>query len=160
MGSSTSIAQPQTQPQAQPWSQCSVEPVKLEQIPIGCKCGKWSCEKCASMLCDRCKDKDRSANGHVVIDITTIQVKILDVTEYPTIDYYYMNLTVANDNSLWIGGEEVKCSPPFTTPPALHNVKLAGDKVKAISSFYIIAFCVAVTPGNDILLATFDPRLK
>ncbi|VDI34518.1 Hypothetical predicted protein [Mytilus galloprovincialis] len=169
MGSSPSLAQPQSpaqaRSQAQPRAQCPVEPVKQAQIPIGCKCGnpkvKWRCENCVSMLCDMCQDKDHAAKGHHIIDITTIQVKISDVKTYQTKVERSFCLEVAPDNSLWIGdGDEKEGFHPFTSPSALQNVKLVGDKVKVISSFNINVFGVAVTPSNDILLATFQPRLK
>ncbi|XP_076079193.1 uncharacterized protein LOC143049448 [Mytilus galloprovincialis] len=156
MGSSPSLGQHQ--------AQCQVEPIKQAQIPIGCKCGnskvKWRCENCVTMLCDMCKDKDHAAIGHHIIDITAIQVKISDVKEYQTNLDLTEFLAVSYDNSLWIGEGIEGGFNPFKSHTALQNVKLVGDKVKVISSFNIEVCDIAVTPTNDILLATGGGRLK
>lgn len=68
---------------------------------------------------------------------------------------------VSLNGSLWIGDAfKEEGFHLFTSYTALQNVKLVGDKVKVISSFNLWVFGIAVTPNNNILLATEEPRLK
>lgn len=153
MGSSPSL----------PQAQCPVQPVHQAQIPIRCqRCDcpkvKWKCDQCVLLMCDKCGREDHAVKGHHIIDITTSQVKISDVKEYQDKDFYIKFLAVAHDNSLWIGnGIKEK---GFITYDALQNVKLVGDKAKVKSSFNLSIFDIAVTPNNDILLVTEEPKLK
>ncbi|CAC5392163.1 unnamed protein product [Mytilus coruscus] len=139
MGSSPSSSQ----------AQCPVQGVHQAQILIICqRCNKtkvkWRCNECVLQMCDRCGRQDHAVKGHYIIDITTIQV-----------------LAVAHDKSIWIGdGNKEGGFRPFASNKALQNVKLEGDKVKIISSFNMKVLDIAVTPTNDILLATREPRLK
>lgn len=65
------------------------------------------------------------------------------------------------DRSLWIGdgNKDADCHP-ITSHTALQSIKLVGDKLRIISSYKMDVWDIAVTPTNDILLATSEPGLK
>ncbi|XP_071150234.1 uncharacterized protein [Mytilus edulis] len=150
-------------------------------------CDLLMCSKCT----DKVHSKFKSEKNHRIIDIKDVgqqskgvdqqdkeisgqpqagepssqtNVELINIKEYKTKMMDISLLAVSVDSSLWIGdGDEEKGFHPFTSPSALQNVKLVGDKIKFISSFNMRVYDIAVTPTNDILLATGmagGPRLK
>ncbi|CAG2226306.1 unnamed protein product [Mytilus edulis] len=75
---------------------------------------------------------------------------------------YIRCLAVSLDGSLWIGDGKVVFYPftYVTHATALQKVIVEDDKLKVISSFNVAVLDVAVTPTNDLLLATGESRLK
>ncbi|XP_071136374.1 uncharacterized protein [Mytilus edulis] len=169
-----------------PQGQCPVQCQLCEGDPKV----KWKCLDCDLLMCSKCKDKVhskfKSEKDHRIIYIKDVgqqsksvdqqdkevtgrseagvgssptNVKLINIKEYKTIDI--QSLAVSLDGSLWIGnGDEEEGFHPFTSHTALQNIKLVGDKLKIISGFNLLIWDVAVTPNNDILLATGEQRLK
>ncbi|XP_063404742.1 uncharacterized protein LOC134688200 [Mytilus trossulus] len=172
---------------SRPQGQCPIQCQLCEGDPKV----KWKCLDCDLLMCSKCKDKIhskfKSEKVHRIIDIKEVgqlgkemvstsgqpkarvsssptNVKLINIKEYKTKIENINLLAVSLDGSLWIGdGNEKKGFHLFTSYTALQNVKLVGDKVKVISSFNLLVWDVAVTPNNDILLATgitVESRLK
>ncbi|XP_063397268.1 uncharacterized protein LOC134681554 [Mytilus trossulus] len=82
---------------------------------------------------------------------------IINVKEYQTEMLNIHFLAVTFDGSLWIGDGAKRDLHYICT--SLQNVQLLRDKVKVISRFNMVILRIAVTPTNDILMATGTPRL-
>lgn len=83
--------------------------------------------------------------------------ELLNIKGYETDMFFNNLLAVSLDGSIWIGDGVKKgdvCK--FTS---LQNVKVEGNKLKVISCYNMMIRDIAVTPTNDILLATGRYRL-
>ncbi|XP_071136378.1 uncharacterized protein [Mytilus edulis] len=112
---------------------------------------------------DKIDNKKMSIFGQPKSGVSSSEtdVKLTNTKQYQikmsTINF----LAVSLDGLLWIGdGDETEGFHPFTSHTALQKVKLVGDKMKVISSFNMRVYDIAVTPSNDILLATGELGLK
>ncbi|VDI23046.1 Hypothetical predicted protein [Mytilus galloprovincialis] len=83
--------------------------------------------------------------------------KLINVKQYQTemLNIHFLGLSV--DGSLWIGDGAKRDLHYICT--SLQNVQLLRDKVTVISRFNMVILGIAVTPSNDILMATGKPRL-
>ncbi|XP_071136379.1 tripartite motif-containing protein 2-like [Mytilus edulis] len=107
------------------------------------------------------QDKKNTSQPELGVPSPPTNVKLINIKEYKTKMLNIRFLAVSLDGSLWIGdGDMEKGFHLFTSHTALQNVKLVGDKVKVISSFNIEVCDIAVSPTNDILLATGEKILK
>ncbi|CAG2237765.1 unnamed protein product [Mytilus edulis] len=172
MGSSVSKGNlPQAQCPVQPVQQAQnpVHGVKQAQLPV--QCGlckidprvKWKCVNCDIFLCTMCKDTTHSRKEHRVIDIKAAELKISNVIKYIT-DFAINHIEVCFDGSLWIGDgffrNDIGLFDSATARTGIQNVKVQGNKCKAINTFNLEINCIALTLSNDLLLATNENCLK
>ncbi|XP_071136376.1 uncharacterized protein [Mytilus edulis] len=107
------------------------------------------------------QEKEISGHQQAGKPSSPTNVELINIKEYKTKMVNIRFLAVSLDGSLWIGdGDEDEIFHLFKSYTALQNVKLVGDKVKVISRLNIEVFDIAVSPTNDILLATGGRRLK
>ncbi|VDI34490.1 Hypothetical predicted protein [Mytilus galloprovincialis] len=146
----------------------------------------WKCLECDLLMCSACKNnihpKIKTAGEHRIVAIKDIKkisspsrdigstspsskdtanVDITLVEEFQTkLDGVY-HLAISLDDTLWIGdGDRKKGIRLFSSHTGLRKVKCEGNKLKVISSFNIDVFALAITPGNDLLIANNEPILK
>lgn len=142
--------------------ECTVEHYKQSQVPIQCQtCGnpkvKWKCKTCNGLACIHCKDSENSNKGHQISNLIQHERKITDVKKCETNLKLVRFLAVSCENLFWIGnGCHVKHKNIHT---ALQCSKV-GETMNVISSFNMVVKDIAVTPNNDLLLATGKSRLK
>ncbi|XP_071177826.1 uncharacterized protein [Mytilus edulis] len=146
----------------------------------------WKCLECDLLMCSACKNnihpKFKTAGEHRIISIKDIgsisspgkdisstspsskdstNVDITVLEEYQTKLDGVRHLAISLDDSLWISdGDRKKGVRLFTSHTGLQKVKCEGTKLKVISSFNIDIYDIAVTPSNDLLIATDKPILK
>ncbi|CAG2194690.1 TRIM9_67 [Mytilus edulis] len=111
------------------------------------------------------KSKEMDEQDQELVSISGLQTagvsssptndKLINVKEYQTEKINIHFLALSFDGSLWIGdGAKRDLHHTFTS---LQNVQLLRDKVKVISCFNMVILGIAVTPTNDILMATGTP---
>ncbi|XP_071177824.1 uncharacterized protein [Mytilus edulis] len=146
----------------------------------------WKCLECDLLMCSACKNnihpKFKSAGEHRIISIKDIgsksspgkyigcsspssmdsaNVDITLVKEYQTELEMIVHLAISLDDTLWISeGKHKKGIRLFSSHTAMQNAKCERNKPKVISSFNIDVFGIAITLGNDLLIATKGPILK
>ncbi|VDI63348.1 Hypothetical predicted protein [Mytilus galloprovincialis] len=146
----------------------------------------WKCLECDLLMCSVCKNnihpKIKTAGKHKIISIKDIlspaspnkdagstspsskdsaNVDVTVVEEYQTQLDGVVQLAISLDDSLWIGeGFHKKGMRLFSSHTGLQKVKCERNKLKVISSFNIEVFGIAITPGNDLLVASDEPILK
>ncbi|XP_071133011.1 uncharacterized protein [Mytilus edulis] len=152
------------------------------QSPLQCQlCERdskisWKCLECDLLMCSSCKNnihpKFKTAGEHRIIAIKDIDstsslskdsanVDITVVEEYQSHLNAIVQLAISLDDSLWIGeGFHKKGVRLFSSHKALQKVKCEGNKLKVISSFNIQVYGIAITPDNDLLIATDGQFLK
>lgn len=87
-------------------------------------------------------------------------VQLINIKEYQTNLDDIELLAVSLNGSKWIGNGMYKEGlNPLTTQTALQHVRIDEGKLNIKSSFNMLVWDIAVTPDNDILLATGKPRL-
>ncbi|CAC5409283.1 unnamed protein product [Mytilus coruscus] len=125
------------------------------------KCGnpkvKWKCKTCVVLVCNNCKDSGHSNKGHHIINLTYHERNIIDVKECESQLKLIRFLAVSYDNLLWIGNG---CHVKHKEHPTALQCTTVRDRLNIISSFNMIVKEIAVTPDNEILLATDESRLQ
>lgn len=113
------------------------------------------------------KSKEMDEQDQELVSISGLQTsgvsssptndQLINVKEYRTEMINIHFLALSFDGSLWIGdGAKRDLHHSFTS---LQNAQLLRDKVKVISCFNMVILGIAVTPTNDILMATGTPSL-
>lgn len=145
----------------------------------------WKCLECDLLMCNVCKNnihpKIKIAGEHKILDIKDIgktaapskdigstshsimdhlKIDITVVEEYQTKLKDVVHLGISLDDTLWIGeGLKKKGIRLFTSHTGLQKVKCEGNKLKVISSFNSNICGMAISPGNDLLIATDEGRI-
>lgn len=92
-------------------------------------------------------------------DFTNVDLTV--VGEYKTNLDSILQIAMSLDDSLWISdGVPKKGIRLFAPHSGLQKVKCEGNKLKVISNFNIQIYCLAITPDNDLLIATDASILK
>ncbi|VDI63346.1 Hypothetical predicted protein [Mytilus galloprovincialis] len=146
----------------------------------------WKCLECDLLMCNACKNnihpKIKTAGEHMILDFKDIgkisspsknigstspsskdpaNIDITLVEEYKTNLDGIFHLAISLDGSLWIGnGDHKKGIRLFSSHTGLQKVKCEGNKLKVTSSFNSYISGIAITPGNDLLIATRGSILK
>lgn len=106
----------------------------------------------------------RDYRGRTTSDIRDgpASVDVSVVEEYQTTLKGVFQLAVNTvDDSFWIGdGDHNKELKLFTSHTALQKIKPDGNMLKVIYSFNFHIYDMAITPDNDLLIATDGPILK
>lgn len=149
------------------------------KYPFKCEfCGfttsiSWKCLTCFLLMCSECKNAvhlycyDTKTNEKHIIIAIPAQRKDLDkvditiVKEYQTKLDGIFQLAISLEGLLWIGnGHHKKVKKILTSYSGLQKVKCEGNKLAVISSYNIDVHGIAVTPNDDLLIATNGPILK
>ncbi|VDI30062.1 Hypothetical predicted protein [Mytilus galloprovincialis] len=104
-------------------------------------------------------NKDNNQTSDPSKECTNVHVTVVE--EYQTKIKEVSQLALGLDDSFWLGdGDHQKGMRLFTSHTGLQKVKCERNKLKVLSSFNIDICGLAVTHGNDLLIATDGPILK
>ncbi|CAC5420979.1 unnamed protein product [Mytilus coruscus] len=120
---------------------------------------KWKCIDCSNILCNHCQKKVhpelKNTENHQVVNIKDVgQPTVVELNinkQYQTELSAIYNMSYCHDDSLWISSGPDK---------VLQRVKPEGTKLNILSSFNTKVYSIAVTQSNNLLLSTWNSRLK